>query len=73
MRIVNWNIERRGPHTWQAASLASEIQSLDPDIVFLTEGHHHSLEALGGFTLDGGPPPGPLHVHLRSVAYVPHS
>ena len=52
MRIVNWNIERRGPHTWQAASLASEIQSLDPDIVFLTEGHHHSLEALGGFTLD---------------------
>ncbi|RCL88370.1 endonuclease/exonuclease/phosphatase family protein [Hyphomonas sp.] len=52
MRVVNWNIERRGPHTWQAASLVSEIQSLDPDLVFLTEGHHDSLNQLGGFTLD---------------------
>ncbi|MDX1292373.1 MAG: endonuclease/exonuclease/phosphatase family protein [Hyphomonas sp.] len=52
MRVVNWNIERRGPHSWQAASLASEIQSLEPDLVFLTEAHHDSLSQMGGFTID---------------------
>ena len=51
MRLVNWNIERRGPQTWQAASLVSEIGSLNPDLVFLTEAHHDSLDALAGHSL----------------------
>lgn len=51
MRLINWNIERRGPHTWQAASLVSEIQSFEPDLVVLTEAHTHSLNLLGGHTL----------------------
>ncbi len=48
MRLINWNIERRGPHTWQAASLVSEIHSLQPDLVVLTEAHVSSLESMGG-------------------------
>ena len=51
MRLVNWNIERRGPLTWQAASLASEIGDLGPDLVVLTEAHEASLTELGGHTL----------------------
>ncbi|MFT5774383.1 hypothetical protein [Hyphomonas sp.] len=51
MRLNNWNIERRGPHIWQAASLVSEIQSLEPDLVVLTEAHTHFLDRLGGHTL----------------------
>lgn len=51
MRLINWNIERRGPHTWQAASLVSEIQSLQPDLVVLTEAHLTSLESMGGHVL----------------------
>ena len=51
MRLINWNIERRGPLTWQAASLVSEIGSLDPDLVVLTEAHDASLADLGGHTL----------------------
>lgn len=52
MRLINWNIERRGPHTWQAASLVSEMAQLKPDLIFLTEGHVASLESLGGNTLN---------------------
>lgn len=51
-RLINWNIERRGPQTWQAASLLSEISENNPDIVFLTEGHVHSLRKLGGYSID---------------------
>lgn len=49
MRLINWNIERRGPHTWQAASLMSEIESLAPDVICLTEAHDTSLERFGGY------------------------
>lgn len=52
MRLVNWNIERRSPHTWQAASLVSEITGLAPDIICLTEAHTASLDELGGHTID---------------------
>jgi endonuclease/exonuclease/phosphatase (EEP) superfamily protein YafD len=51
MRLVNWNIERRGPLTWQAASLVSEIQDLAPDLVVLTEAHIDSMDACGGHAL----------------------
>jgi hypothetical protein len=51
MRLINWNIERRGPNAWQAASIVSEIAGLDPDLVVLTEAHTDSLERLGGHSL----------------------
>jgi len=51
LRLINWNIERRGPLKWQAASIASEIASLDPDLVFLTEAHENSMLGRGGHTL----------------------
>ncbi|MEO9969674.1 MAG: endonuclease/exonuclease/phosphatase family protein [Hyphomonadaceae bacterium] len=59
IRVVNWNIERRGPHTWQAASLISEIADLHPDLVCLTEAHEVSLDALGGHVIS--------HVGYRSA------
>lgn len=51
MRLINWNIERRGPHTWQAASLLSEIESLEPNLVCLTEAHEYSCEILKGHVI----------------------
>jgi endonuclease/exonuclease/phosphatase family metal-dependent hydrolase len=51
MRVVNWNIERRGPTKWQAASIAREIAGLEPDLVVLTEAHIGSLGSLGGHVL----------------------
>jgi endonuclease/exonuclease/phosphatase family metal-dependent hydrolase len=51
MRLINWNIERRGPHTWQAASLLSEMATLAPDIICLTEAHDTSCQAPGGHVL----------------------
>ena len=51
MRIVNWNIERRGPSTWQAKSLLAEIAELGPDVVCLTEAWEASAEALGGHSI----------------------
>lgn len=58
IKVVNWNIERRGPHTWQAASLTSEIADFRPDLICLTEAHETSLVALGGHTIS--------HVGYRS-------
>lgn len=46
-RIINWNIERRRPSSWQGVSLREEIESLSPDLVCITEGWTTSL---------GGPP-----------------
>ena len=51
MRIVNWNIERHGPATWQAKSLLAEIAELGPDVVCLTEAWEASAEALGGHAI----------------------
>lgn len=51
MRIVNWNIERHGPLTWQAKSLLAEISELEPDIVCLTEAWEASAASLGGFSI----------------------
>ena len=51
IKVVNWNIERRGPQTWQAASLISEIEAFRPDLVCLTEAHETSLALFGGHTI----------------------
>lgn len=51
MRIVNWNIERHAPSSWQSTSLLSEIGQLDPDIVCLTEAWETSAELLGGHSI----------------------
>ena len=59
IKVVNWNIERRGPQTWQAASLISEIGGFGPDLVCLTEAHDNSLTSLGGHTIS--------HVGYRSA------
>lgn len=51
MRIINWNIERHGPASWQARSLIDEITGLSPDLICLTEAWERSLDALGGHAL----------------------
>ncbi len=51
MRIVNWNIERHGPSTWQAKSLLAEIAELEPDLVCLTEAWEDSAAALRGHAI----------------------
>ena len=51
MRIVNWNIERKAPHSWQAQSLVSEIRYLAPDLICLTEAYETSLSDMGGETI----------------------
>ncbi|MEZ5986002.1 MAG: endonuclease/exonuclease/phosphatase family protein [Hyphomonas sp.] len=51
MRVVNWNIERHAPHTWQAVSLMEEIAELTPDVICLTEAWRQSTEAFGGFSV----------------------
>ncbi|MFN3213752.1 MAG: endonuclease/exonuclease/phosphatase family protein [Henriciella sp.] len=50
-RLVNWNIERKRPGSWQAKSLIEEIASIAPDVICLTEAWVDSLETLGGFTI----------------------
>lgn len=51
MRIVNWNIERHGPATWQAKSLLAEIAELGPDVLCLTEAWEASVTTLGGHSI----------------------
>lgn len=51
MRIVNWNIERHGPATWQAKSLLAEIAELGPDVLCLTEAWEASAATLGGYAI----------------------
>ncbi|MEZ5998010.1 MAG: endonuclease/exonuclease/phosphatase family protein [Hyphomonas sp.] len=51
MRIVTWNIERHSPHSWQAQSLISEIESLGPDMVCLTEAFESSMSSLPGHAI----------------------
>ncbi len=51
MRIVNWNIERHAPATWQAKSLLAEIAGLGPDVLCLTEAWEGSAADLGGYAI----------------------
>ncbi|MEP1209596.1 MAG: endonuclease/exonuclease/phosphatase family protein [Rhizobiaceae bacterium] len=51
MRIINWNIQRHAPGTWQAKSIMSEIEDLEPDLVCLTEAWEASADELNGFTV----------------------
>ena len=51
MRLVNWNIERNGPHSAKALSLMAEIRGLLPDLICLTEAWESSLDGLGGHVL----------------------
>lgn len=51
MRVVNWNIERRAPQSWQSVSLMEEIDELAPDVICLTEAWRQSAEPLGGFSI----------------------
>ncbi|QNL18632.1 endonuclease/exonuclease/phosphatase family protein [Hyphobacterium sp. CCMP332] len=51
LSLLNWNIERHGPQTWQAKSLLSEIVEIKPNIVCLTEAHDASASDLGGHSV----------------------
>jgi exonuclease III len=51
LTLVNWNIERRRPGSWQAASMLADIQAQMPDIVCLTEAWEDSARALGGHSI----------------------
>lgn len=51
MRIVNWNIERNAPSSWQAQSLLTEIKSIEPNLLCLTEAHETSCNALSGHSI----------------------
>lgn len=51
MRIVNWNIARHPPHSWQSKSLIEEIGSLSPNLICLTEAWQNSLDRFGGYTI----------------------
>ncbi|WP_406680584.1 endonuclease/exonuclease/phosphatase family protein [Hyphomonas sp. FCG-A18] len=50
-RIINWNIERHGPGSWQAASLTGDIAVLKPDLVCLTEAWKQTLSQLDGYSV----------------------
>ena len=68
MRIVNWNIERRKPSSWQARSLVDEIASLEPDYVCLTEAWKQSLADFGGHVISAeGGAWSPQHPDERKV------
>ena len=47
-RLINWNIERHKPDSWQSQSLLAEITSLNPDICCFTEAWRSSVISLGG-------------------------
>lgn len=51
VRLVNWNIHRQKPGSVKAESLVSEIRTLGPDLICLTEAWETSLDSLGGHTL----------------------
>lgn len=51
LRVINWNIARHPPNSWQAISLTEEIASLAPDLVCLTEAWSNSLAKLSGYAI----------------------
>lgn len=51
MRIVNWNLARHAPGSWQADGLAARIKQAEPHLVCVTEAHEGSLNNLGGYSL----------------------
>lgn len=51
VRILNWNIERRPPHSWQARQLLARTRDAAPDIICLTEAHAGSLDDLAGHVI----------------------
>ena len=46
--VVNWNFERRGPNSRQAATMMDRIATEHPDVVCLTEAHEGSTTMLDG-------------------------
>lgn len=46
--IVNWNFERRPPHSRQAQTMTDRVMAQRPDVVCLTEAYEGSTVALGG-------------------------
>jgi endonuclease/exonuclease/phosphatase family metal-dependent hydrolase len=49
--IVNWNFERRPPHSRQAATLMDRVVAQRPDVVCLTEAHDGSTASIGGYEI----------------------
>jgi hypothetical protein len=49
--IVNWNFERRPPHSRQAATLMDRVVAQRPDVVCLTEAHDGSTASMGGYEI----------------------
>ena len=46
--FVNWNIERRAPHSCQASVLVERAVAQQPDVICLTEAYEGSTVILGG-------------------------
>lgn len=46
--FLNWNFERRPPHSRQAATMVDRVVAQRPDVVCLTEAYEGSTVALGG-------------------------
>lgn len=68
MRVINWNIERHRPSSWQSRSLVSEIAALKPDLVCLTEAWQNSLDLMDGFSISApGVAWSPQHADERKV------
>jgi len=69
LRIVNWNIERRKPSSWQARSLVDEIASLEPDYVCLTEAWKQSLADFGGHVISAEGGHGALNIPMNARSF----
>ena len=54
--FLNWNFERRAPHSRQAGIMLQRAAAQQPDVICLTEAHRGSTATLGGHEVaDRGP------------------
>lgn len=51
MRLVNWNVQRRGPDAPRPGLALERIAAQSPDVVCLTEAHPQLLGPMGGHLL----------------------
>lgn len=49
--LLNWNFERRPPHSRQATTMVERIVAQRPNLVCLTEAHDGSTASMGGYEI----------------------
>jgi hypothetical protein len=49
--VLNWNVERRTPHTRQAGVMIERAAARRPDVICLTEAYDGSTASLGGYEI----------------------